>query len=60
MYKQRTTSNECSDQTSAESYNITDWDPKRGDTIIAIGPLASLHGHFSTISSSTHDFWRSF
>lgn len=48
MYKQNTTSNECSDQISAESdgligsYGIADRDPKRGDiNFLSIGPLAS-------------------
>ncbi|KAJ7820906.1 hypothetical protein B0H13DRAFT_2451087 [Mycena leptocephala] len=46
---QNTTSNECSDQISAESdgligsYGIADRDPKRGDiNFISIGPLASF------------------
>jgi hypothetical protein len=49
MYKQNTTSNECSDQISAESdgligsYGIADRDPKRGDiNFLSIGPLASF------------------
>ncbi|KAJ7811451.1 hypothetical protein B0H13DRAFT_2146377, partial [Mycena leptocephala] len=47
MYKQNTTSNECSDEISAESdgligsYGIADRDPKRGDiNFLSIGPLA--------------------
>ncbi|KAJ7203540.1 hypothetical protein GGX14DRAFT_651551 [Mycena pura] len=48
MYRQNTTSNECSDQISADSdgligsYGIADRDPKRGGiNFLSIGPLAS-------------------
>jgi hypothetical protein len=68
MYKQNTTSNECSDQISAESdgligsYGIADRDPKRGDINFFINRTTRLicHRHFSTISSSIHDFGGSF
>ncbi|KAJ7209463.1 hypothetical protein B0H12DRAFT_1157853 [Mycena haematopus] len=49
MYQGSTTSNECSDQISAESdelidiYVIADQDPKRGDiNFLSIGPPAFL------------------